>query len=85
MVVAQNDLYSSGAAICNTLKQSDFNAGMEYALKRHTEVALAHWEKLCRKLDDLDLATAVDGHSLDIATVVAVARFALCSKQEDSS
>ena len=64
---------TSGGAI----DQSNLNARMDYTSDKHSHAVIAHWDNFCNKLTDSAGGIAVDGHSLDIATLVAVARSAL--------
>ena len=63
----------SGSAI----DQANFNARMDYTSNKHSQVVIAHWDNFCNKLTESAGGIVVDGHSLDIATLVAVARSAL--------
>lgn len=41
----------------------------------HSSMALSHWDKLTKIINTVGAAVDLDGKSLDLATVVAVARY----------
>ena len=41
----------------------------------HSRTTLLHWKQFVLATNHLSKETAIDGHSLNVATVVAVARF----------
>ena len=58
------------------IDQAKRHATMDYTSDKHSHAVIAHWDNFCSKLADLAGGIAVDGHRLDIATLVAVARSA---------
>lgn len=49
---------------------SILRAGSDY----HSSMVLSHWDKLTSIIDTIDTAIDLDGKSLDLATVIAIAR-----------
>lgn len=43
----------------------------------HSSMILSHWDKLTSKINTIDSQVDLDGKTLDLATVVAVARYAV--------
>ena len=60
------------------------NTGMVQMSNKHSEAVIGHWERFCSKLSGLTQGIAVDGHNLDIATLVAVARSAAQRSRGDT-
>lgn len=40
----------------------------------HSSVALSHWDSFVKKVQDGEESIAIDGHKLEVASVVAVSR-----------
>ncbi|MCJ1469511.1 hypothetical protein MMC07_008144 [Pseudocyphellaria aurata] len=49
-------------------------------LDYHSSMVLSHWDKLISILDTLDIPADLDGKTLDLATVVAVARYGVSAR-----
>ena len=61
--------------------KTEVSPEMEHTPNSHSQVIVSHWENYVSKLHHLDDEIALDGHSLDLATLVAVARSVLASAE----